>query len=242
MSHRGGFQILKNDLQKRPFDNVQTTAFIFFEIQKQRCVAFRDGIPILYPRYLKSLNTQKEQREKPLTMSPAFAASKAAAAATAAAATSGGSSSSSSTLMIRKAYRELARIIQQMPGDASRHASSMQELRSKFRAPLEGKENEEELLQARLKQAFDRVAFLRIITVKSKPREGDAGRWVYKNGQRLNINDAAGDDAATVTLRQGHRVVSNWDGKNLDPESVSHHRKNLHRAGFVNNLHAKGLF
>jgi hypothetical protein len=189
--------------------------------------------------------TRKVEREKQKlfwTMSPALAASKAAAAAASTAAAATASSSCSNT-SIRKAYRELAHIIRQFP-DAAKRASSMQELRSQFKAPLKqggGSDAEEEAeLQARLKQALDRAAFLKITTVKSKPRQGDAGRWLYKNGQRLNVNDAE----AQPSLRQGHhsRVVSNWDGKNLDPQSVSTHRKQLHRSGFVNNLHAKGLF
>jgi hypothetical protein len=157
-------------------------------------------------------------------------------------------------MMIRKAYRELAQLIQQMP-DAAKRASSMQELRQQFRAPLlqpltttttstpDEKKKEELLLQARLKQAFDRAAFLRMTTVKSKPK-GDAGRWVYKNGQRFNITEdsAAGATTARDDASTGHRVVSNWNGKNLDPESVSRHRKQLHRSGFVNNSHAKGIF
>ena len=59
---------------------------------------------------------------------------------------------------------------------------------------------------------------------------------MYKDGQRLESD-------ATGTLRDAKgRVVSNWDGKNLDPCSVKIHKQQLHRAGFVNNHHAKGVF
>ena len=36
--------------------------------------------------------------------------------------------------------------------------------------------------------------------------------------------------------------VSNFDGKNLDPCQVKRHYHGLKRCGFVNNLHAKGIF
>jgi hypothetical protein len=64
---------------------------------------------------------------------------------------------------------------------------------------------------------------------------GGGGRWVYKDGERLAV------EHGTIRDSKG-RVVSNWDGNNLDPESVKRHRQQLKRAGFVNNQHAKGIF
>jgi hypothetical protein len=94
-----------------------------------------------------------------------------------------------------------------------------------------------------LKQAEDRLSFLRISSVKPRRKVGLAaaaasasGKWVYKDGQRL-------EDVGGGTLRDDTgRVISSYNGANLDPDSVSRHRKNLKRAGFVNNLHAKGFF
>jgi hypothetical protein len=65
--------------------------------------------------------------------------------------------------------------------------------------------------------------------------ENNTGKWVYRDGQKLeNVNG---------TLRDGlGRVVSNWNGSNLDPESMSTHQKQLKRMGFRNNSHAKGFF
>ena len=130
---------------------------------------------------------------------------------------------------VRKAYRDLYHILRQMPAkDQPKH---LKELRTRFRQPIEPAESIEE----RLRKAHDRASFLRITTVKTKPR-GESGRWIYKDGQRLE-SDAAG------TLRDAKgRVVSNWDGKNMDPDSVKRHKQQLHRAGFVNNQHAKGIF
>lgn len=38
------------------------------------------------------------------------------------------------------------------------------------------------------------------------------------------------------------RPITNWHGKNLDPDAVSRHTHTLKRAGFKNNRHAKGIF
>ena len=35
---------------------------------------------------------------------------------------------------------------------------------------------------------------------------------------------------------------SNWDGSNMDPDSVARHNRSLRRAGFRDNAHAKGFF
>ena len=131
---------------------------------------------------------------------------------------------------VRKAYRDLFHILRQMP--AKQQPKHLDELRTRFRQPLAPAEAVED----RLRKAHDRASFLRITTVKTKPR-GESGRWIYKDGKRLHA------DAESGTLRDGNgKVISNWDGKNLDPESVTRHRKSLHRAGFVNNQHAKGVF
>lgn len=132
---------------------------------------------------------------------------------------------------VRKAYRDLLHMIRQMPAQSKERTKSLTELRTSFRQPLTA----EETVEARLKKATDRAAFLRITTVKTKPR-GETGTWVYKDGQRLQ-----GSNNGTLRDANG-KVVSNWDGKNLDPCSVKRHKQSLNRAGFVNNQHAKGVF
>lgn len=132
---------------------------------------------------------------------------------------------------VRKAYRDLLHVIRQMP--AVQRGDRLRELRAGFRRPLAA----DETAEGRLRRAVDRAAFLRITTVKTKPR-GESGTWVYKDGQRLD----AGDGTAATPRDANGKVVSNWDGKNLDPCSVKRHRQSLNRAGFVNNAHAKGFF
>lgn len=126
----------------------------------------------------------------------------------------------------RQIYRELFRYARQskdMQGNLS-------QLRSEFRKPLAL--NEE--LKDRLQHAESRLSFIRMTTVKNNST-GKTGKWIYRNGEKL--------EAVNGTLRDSSgRVVSNWSGNNLDPESVTTHRKQLRRMGFKGNAHAKGFF
>ena len=147
------------------------------------------------------------------------------------------SSSSATTTTITKVYRELLRY--------AKAQGKVDELRSSFQMPLSGSDT----VESRLLQAQDRLSFLRITSVKrsslSQSTSPSRQRWVYKNGQRYELDD----DSSNITLRDNNnnnnsssRVISSFDGKNMDPQAVSRHRKSLRRAGFVNNAHAKGLF
>jgi hypothetical protein len=128
---------------------------------------------------------------------------------------------------IHKAYRELARLIKLTP-DATK---SKQMLQTGFREPL----HPESSVEQRLEVAEQKLSFLRMTTVKSRP-SGQSGRWIYKDGEKLQS-----DEGGTIRDSKG-RVISNFDGKNMDPEQVTRHKKSLKRAGFMNNAHAKGVF
>lgn len=134
----------------------------------------------------------------------------------------------SSLIQVRQKYRSLARLIKKLPENQSE--KGWNELRSSFRAPL----GVEESLDTRFEEAEKRESFLRMITPKEKS-SNQSGTWVYKDGKRLEGHGATRLDA-------NGKVVSNWDGKNLDPCSVKRHNQQLKRAGFVNNSHAKGYF
>lgn len=136
--------------------------------------------------------------------------------------------------MVRQKYREVAKLIRLLPESKYPHERSFQELRSSFRAPLAA----DEPLEGRLAKADERLSFLRMITPKKRSvgEAASGGRWVYKDGKRLE-----GGAAATARDSNG-KVVSNWDGKNLDPDNVKRHGHHLKRLGFRNNAHAKGIF
>lgn len=129
---------------------------------------------------------------------------------------------------VRQKYRDLAKLVKRLPDNTLE--KSLDELRTAFRKPLKDGES----LEARLQAADDRMSFLRIITPK-ETTSNQGGRWVYKDGQRLEGQTATSRDSSG-------KVHTNWDGKNLDPCSVKRHNQQLKRAGFVNNSHAKGIF
>ena len=128
---------------------------------------------------------------------------------------------------IRNAYRTIARLIQRLPEESQ--AMAQKQLRNDFRRSNRPGETTSD----RVQRAGEQIAYLRIVTPKERP-SNQSGRWVYKDGER--IKDGQGSSMA------GGRVHSNWDGNNLDPCSVKRHNQSLKRAGFQNNLHAKGIF
>jgi hypothetical protein len=140
------------------------------------------------------------------------------------------SDASDDSVVLRGRYRSLARLVNRLP--ESRSEESWEELRTSFRATM----TKEETIEQRLKKADERITFLKMITPKPPSQElGKGGRWVYKDGKVVQ--------GASSTIRdQNGKVVSNWDGKNLDPESVKRHNHHLKRLGFRNNAHAKGIF
>lgn len=134
----------------------------------------------------------------------------------------------SASAAVVRIYRELFRYAKQ----SNDKKLALEELRTSFRQPIAGADDS---LEHRLQKAESRLSFLRMTSTRPGPSGANSGRWIYKDGQKLeNVNG---------TLRDGNgRVVSNWSGNNLDPQSVSTHRKQLRRMGFRNNAHAKGFF
>ena len=139
--------------------------------------------------------------------------------------------SAANSILVRQKYRSLARLVKLLPETKFPHEKTWQELRTSFRRPLASDES----LQDRISEADSRLSFLRMITPKTRRVEGEGGTWTYRNGERV-------EGASHVKRDQNGRVISNWDGKNLDPDSVKRHNHHLKRLGFRNNAHAKGIF
>ena len=144
------------------------------------------------------------------------------------------------TTLILQKYRSLAKLVQRLPTKGrQRQEDGWNKLRTAFRNPLIAGES----LEDRLKIADDKIAFLKMITPKATSSSSNnnssktttGGRWIYKDGKRVDVSEG------TIRDEKG-RVISNWDGNNLDPCSVKRHNHQLKRAGFVNNAHAKGFF
>jgi hypothetical protein len=149
-------------------------------------------------------------------------------------------SSSAAASLVRQKYRSLGRLVNRLPeattGSSSQSApcpeKSLEQLRTAFREPLK----DDETIDDRIQQADAKLSFLKMITPKPL-KESNSGRWVYKNGKRLE-----GNAENTPRVDKNGRVHTNWDGKNLDPDSVKQHNYQLKRMGFQNNSHAKGIF
>lgn len=133
-------------------------------------------------------------------------------------------------------YRNLTRLIKALPSK-QKPERQLIDLRESFRKkstltdPIEIKES--------IQQAGEKIAYLRIMTPKRAVGARNASdgtkRWVYTKDGAVQIEGEG-------TKRDGGRVVSNFDAKNLDPCSIKTHNGQLRRMGFQNNLHAKGLF
>ncbi len=143
-------------------------------------------------------------------------------------------------------YRKLSRLIRNLPSEQER-IKNLQTLRSSYLANA-SLQDENEIHEC-IKEAGEKIAFLRIVTPKgskvkaSSSVEGATAasakkRFIYTKDGVVEVD---GDGGGTRRDASG-RVVSNWDGKNLDPCSVKTHNAQLKRMGFRNNLHAKGIF
>ena len=153
---------------------------------------------------------------------------------------------------ILSTYRTLSRLIKNLPTN-QKPQYQFDALQTQFRSNASLTEIPE--IQSCLQKAGEQIAYLRIITPKSAQRSNNASggsqssssdtkqkgkiRLIYTKEGVVEIKD--GESGGQVRGANG-RVVSNWDGKNLDPCSVKTHNSQLKRAGFANNLHAKGLF
>mmetsp|Transcript_15644 Transcript_15644/g.23439 ORF Transcript_15644/g.23439 Transcript_15644/m.23439 type:complete len:148 (-) Transcript_15644:552-995(-) len=146
------------------------------------------------------------------------------------------SSSAITRTQILSTYRTITRLIKGLPSNQKpqQQLASVQESfreNTSLTDPLE--------IKSSFQKAGEKIAYYRIITPKasSSSTSGSNGtqRWVYTKDGAVEID---GEGKA----RLNGRVISNWDGKNLDPCSIKTHQGQLKRMGFANNLHAKGLF
>jgi hypothetical protein len=132
---------------------------------------------------------------------------------------------------VASAYRALAVLIRRLP--KHQQPAAFSELRLGFRENANAEKSDiPNLLQAAEKKA----SFLRIMTPKKRSQEsGGTTTYLYrKNGEM--------EEGGKGTKIKTGKVHTNWDGRNLDPCSVKRHYAGLRRGGFVNNLHAKGIF
>lgn len=156
--------------------------------------------------------------------------------------------SNQSTIVINT-YRSLAKLVRRLPD--KQQSGAWKQLRDGYRKHAD--ETSSEKIADLIQEAGKKIAFLRIVTPKDMWRttsnaavgeeaittqetnQSGVTRWIYRSSGE---KDADGKPI----MRKSGRVVSSYDGKNLDPCSVNRHNAQLKRMGFANNLHAKGLF
>lgn len=146
-------------------------------------------------------------------------------------------------------YRSLAKLVRRLP--EKQQTGAWTQLRDGYRK--HASESCPDKISELIQEAGKKIAFLRIITPKDMWRtttsevvggetaaqqettQSGVTRWVYRSSGEKDAN-------GKPIMRKSGRVVSSYDGKNLDPCSVNRHNAQLKRMGFANNLHAKGLF
>jgi hypothetical protein len=79
-----------------------------------------------------------------------------------------------------------------------------------------------------LQEAQSSISYVKMIVPKSLQEKSDGVTKIILPG---------GDDET-----KGKKPMTNWHGRNLDPDSVARHNRSLKRAGFLSNRHAKGIF
>jgi hypothetical protein len=139
--------------------------------------------------------------------------------------------SATKSSIVINTYRSLAKLIRRMP--EKQQNGAWNQLRDGYRKHKD--EADPEIIDNLIEEAGKKIAFLRIVTPKQSTNQSGVTRWVYKSSGEKDADGKA-------TMRKTGQVVSNFTGSNLDPCNVKRHNQQLKRMGFVNNLHAKGLF
>lgn len=106
---------------------------------------------------------------------------------------------------------------------ASQRPDSIQRIREGFRLNIS--ETDPQKMQQLLKHAQSTLGYLKIVTPRRASGSSQEGITRIAFGE---------------SKEQPGRAISNWTGKNMDPDSVKRHYQSLKRAGFKNNTHAKG--
>lgn len=138
--------------------------------------------------------------------------------------------------IVLSTYRNLTRLIKNLPSKQER-IKNLETLRATYRANALIEDHDR--IKDCVKEAGEKIAYLRIVTPKNLGSNNGRKRFIYTKDGVVEVDEENGGG----TRRDSNgRVVSNWDGKNLDPCAVKTHNSQLKRMGFMNNLHAKGIF
>lgn len=147
----------------------------------------------------------------------------------------------------RSLYRQLLHLSEQLPNRVKR-IEAVNLVRNRFRAEVASAAANPESVDV-MKLAADaesRLGFLKMLTPRAAHRKSSeelgsgTTKIFYAKGEKLDANEAAKVGANVPRYERAR--WTNWTGSNLDPDSVARHTQLLHRAGFRDNQHAKGIF
>jgi hypothetical protein len=116
-------------------------------------------------------------------------------------------------------YKNMLKLAKTLPIDKRQKAIA--DIRSQFR--MNAAEHNQEMVAKLLDHAKSSLSYLKMVTPKSASSQTGVTRIVF------------GGDG-----KKESKAVSNWSGKNMDPDAVKRHYNGLKRAGFRDNSHAKG--
>ncbi len=117
-------------------------------------------------------------------------------------------------------YKHLLRMAKGMP--AKDRSKTVQQIKEEFRKNVA--ETDPYKITAMLDKANSTLGYIKIVSPKRFEAREQQGTTKIVFGEAKKQNKA----------------MTNWTGKNMDPDSVKHHHRNLNRAGFKSNAHVKG--
>ncbi len=131
-----------------------------------------------------------------------------------------------SSAAIRKnvlnSYKNMLKLCKKLP--TSKQSDIRKQIQHAFRS--NSNETSSTKINELVAKAQSSLGYLKIITPKSTPNGEGYTKIVFNSNQS--------------TKSGGSKAVSNWTGKNLDPDSVKRHYDTLKRIGYKNNQDPKG--
>jgi len=130
---------------------------------------------------------------------------------------------------VKHCYKNLLRVCKALP--ALEREKTLSQIRIAFKT--NSTEKDPNVIKDLLSKAASSLSYLKIITPKTS-------RGVTQSEGVTKLVFPSSSSTSSSTLGEGKKALSNWHGKNLDPDSVKRHYQGLKRAGFKNNADVKG--
>jgi hypothetical protein len=124
-------------------------------------------------------------------------------------------------------YKNMLRVAKGIPNAQSR-LETIDKIRHEFRH--NSTQSDPAAIETLLTQANSNLGYLKIVTPRKSGQQTGRTTLVFSN----HFSAAHG-------IGEG-KAVSNWTGKNIDPDSMKRHLQGLKRAGFKSHAQAKGVF